>query len=63
MPIPLTAVSKGEGPALGRMKGKAVLVVGAGTTDYGLENPPLGIGRAIASRAGRRGGCSRMLRY
>jgi NAD(P)-dependent dehydrogenase (short-subunit alcohol dehydrogenase family) len=55
MPIPLTAVSKGEGPALNRMEGKRVLVVGAGTADYGLVDPPLGIGRAIALALGSEG--------
>jgi NAD(P)-dependent dehydrogenase (short-subunit alcohol dehydrogenase family) len=37
------------------MAGRRVVVVGAGQTDYQLENQPIGIGRAISALLGREG--------
>jgi len=39
----------------GRMHGRRVLIVGAGQQDYGLEDPPLGNGRATAIQLAREG--------
>jgi len=41
--------------AEGRLQGGRVLVVGAGTTDYGVEDAPVGNGRAISVRCGQEG--------
>jgi NAD(P)-dependent dehydrogenase (short-subunit alcohol dehydrogenase family) len=38
-----------------RLDGGRILVVGAGTDDHGVEDPPVGNGRAIAVRAAREG--------
>ena len=47
--------SRGEAPGRGRMVGRRVAVVGAGETDYGLDEQPIGIGRAIAVLLAREG--------
>lgn len=39
----------------GRLEGGRILVVGAGTADYGQDDPPIGNGRAIAVLAAREG--------
>jgi NAD(P)-dependent dehydrogenase (short-subunit alcohol dehydrogenase family) len=39
----------------GRLEGRRVLVVGAGQQDHGLEDPPLGNGRAISMLFAREG--------
>ncbi len=39
----------------GRLEGGRILVVGAGTADYGLPDAPIGNGRAIAVLAAREG--------
>ena len=39
----------------GLLDGRRILVVGGGQQDYGQEDPPLGIGRAIALAAEREG--------
>ena len=51
----LSAESKGEAPGRDRMVGRRILVVGAGQTDYHLDDQPLGNGRAIALLLGREG--------
>ena len=51
----LTAESRGEAPGRGRMVGRRVVVVGAGQTDYGVPNQPVGNGRAIALLLAREG--------
>lgn len=45
----------GAAPGRGRLKGRRVLVVGGGQHDHGLEDPPLGNGRAIAVLCAREG--------
>jgi NAD(P)-dependent dehydrogenase (short-subunit alcohol dehydrogenase family) len=40
--------SRGEAPGRGRMVGRRVVVVGAGQTDYGIPDQPVGNGRAIS---------------
>ena len=39
----------------GRLAGRRVLVVGGGQQDYGQQDPPVGIGRAISVLAAREG--------
>jgi NAD(P)-dependent dehydrogenase (short-subunit alcohol dehydrogenase family) len=39
----------------GRMKGRRVLVIGGGQSDYDLDDPPLGNGRAISILLAREG--------
>jgi NAD(P)-dependent dehydrogenase (short-subunit alcohol dehydrogenase family) len=51
----LPAESRGEAPGRGRLAGRRVLVVGAGQTDYGIEDQPIGNGRAIAILLAREG--------
>jgi NAD(P)-dependent dehydrogenase (short-subunit alcohol dehydrogenase family) len=50
-----TAEAKGEAPGRGRMEGRRVLVVGGGQEEYGLEDPPIGNGRAMSVLFGREG--------
>jgi NAD(P)-dependent dehydrogenase (short-subunit alcohol dehydrogenase family) len=45
----------GEGAPRGRMVGRRVLVVGGGQHDLGLEDPPIGNGRATAVLLAREG--------
>ena len=47
--------SVGRAAARGRLIGRRVLVVGAGQNDHGLDNAPIGNGRAISILAGREG--------
>ena len=47
--------SRGEAPALGRMVGRRVVVVGAGQTDYGIPDQPVGNGRALSLLLAREG--------
>jgi NAD(P)-dependent dehydrogenase (short-subunit alcohol dehydrogenase family) len=47
--------SVGAAPARGRLNGRRVLVVGAGQDDHGLDDAPIGNGRAISILAGREG--------
>lgn len=53
----LPDTASGQAPGRGRMIGRRVLVVGAGTEDYGLDDPdlPIGNGRAISVLLGREG--------
>lgn len=52
---PIPAEARGEAPGRGRMNGRRVLVVGGGQNDYGLEDPPLGNGRAMCVLLAREG--------
>jgi NAD(P)-dependent dehydrogenase (short-subunit alcohol dehydrogenase family) len=45
----------GAAPGRGRMAGRRVLVVGAGQNDHGLEDPPIGNGRAMSVLFAREG--------
>jgi NAD(P)-dependent dehydrogenase (short-subunit alcohol dehydrogenase family) len=49
------AEARGEAPGRGRLLGRRILVVGAGQEDHGLEDPPIGNGRAISILSGREG--------
>jgi NAD(P)-dependent dehydrogenase (short-subunit alcohol dehydrogenase family) len=47
--------SRGEAPGRGRLEGRRILVVGAGQEDHGIEDPPIGNGRAMSILFGREG--------
>jgi NAD(P)-dependent dehydrogenase (short-subunit alcohol dehydrogenase family) len=47
--------SRGEAPGRGRLEGRRILIVGAGQDDHGLEQPPIGNGRAMSILFGREG--------
>ena len=47
--------STGTAPGRGRLAGRRILIVGAGQTDYGLDDPPIGNGRAMAVLCAREG--------
>lgn len=51
----LSPESQGTAPARGRLIGRRVLVVGAGQNDYGVADPPIGNGRAMAILFAREG--------
>lgn len=44
----LPPVARGEAPARGRLEGRRILIVGAGQADQGLDDPPVGNGRAMS---------------
>ena len=50
-----SAESRGEAPGRDRLAGRRILVVGAGQEDHGLEDPPIGNGRAMSVLFGREG--------
>jgi NAD(P)-dependent dehydrogenase (short-subunit alcohol dehydrogenase family) len=50
-----TAESRGEAPGRGRLEGRRILVVGGGQEDHGLEDPPIGNGRAMSALFAREG--------
>ena len=49
------AEARGEAPGRGRLEGRRILVVGAGQEDHGLEDPPIGNGRAMSVLFAREG--------
>jgi NAD(P)-dependent dehydrogenase (short-subunit alcohol dehydrogenase family) len=49
------AESTGSAPGRGRLSDRRVLVVGAGQDDHGVDDPPIGNGRAIALLCAREG--------
>ena len=51
----LPAESTGTAPGRGRLAGRRVLVVGAGQDDHGIDDPPVGNGRATAVLCAREG--------
>jgi len=51
----LPDASTGTAPGRGRLAGRRILVVGAGQSDFGLEDPPIGNGRATAILCAREG--------
>jgi NAD(P)-dependent dehydrogenase (short-subunit alcohol dehydrogenase family) len=53
-PVP-SPEGRGEAPGRGRLEGRRVLVVGAGQEEHGLEDPPIGNGRAMSVLFGREG--------
>lgn len=52
---PLPDAARGEAPGKGRLSGRRVLVVGGGQQDHGLEDAPIGNGRATSILLGREG--------
>jgi NAD(P)-dependent dehydrogenase (short-subunit alcohol dehydrogenase family) len=53
--VRMPAESAGTAPGRGRLTGRRVLVVGAGQNDFGLDDPPIGNGRAMALLFAREG--------
>lgn len=51
----LPDASTGAAPGRERLAGRRVLIVGAGQTDFGLADPPIGNGRAMAILCAREG--------
>jgi NAD(P)-dependent dehydrogenase (short-subunit alcohol dehydrogenase family) len=51
----LSPSSLGTAPGLGRLRGRRILVVGAGRETYGLPDPPIGNGQATCRLAAREG--------
>ena len=51
----LVQESRGEAPGRGRLEGRRILVVGGGQEDYGLDDPPIGNGRAMSILFAREG--------
>ena len=47
--------ARGAAPARGRLEGRRILVVGGGQQDHGLEDPPIGNGRATSVLFAREG--------
>ena len=47
------AEARGEAPGRGRLEGRRILVVGGGQEDHGLDDPPIGNGRAMSILFGR----------
>jgi NAD(P)-dependent dehydrogenase (short-subunit alcohol dehydrogenase family) len=54
-PTPSAQESRGEAPGRGRLEARRVLIVGGGQADQGLEDPPIGNGRAISVLCAREG--------
>ncbi len=54
-PAPLTEEAQGAAGGRGRLRGRRVLVVGGGQQDHGVENPPIGNGRAMSVLLAREG--------
>jgi NAD(P)-dependent dehydrogenase (short-subunit alcohol dehydrogenase family) len=52
---PLADTTRGAAPGLARLRGRRVLVVGAGRETYGMPDPPVGNGQAISRLAAREG--------
>lgn len=51
----LPAEAVGGAPGRDRLAGRRILVVGAGQNDYGLDDAPIGNGRAVAALCAREG--------
>jgi NAD(P)-dependent dehydrogenase (short-subunit alcohol dehydrogenase family) len=50
-----SAEGRGEAPGRNRLEGRRILVVGGGQEEHGLEDPPIGNGRAMSILFGREG--------
>ena len=50
-----SAEGRGEAPGRSRLEGRRILVVGAGQEEHGLEDPPIGNGRAMSVLFAREG--------
>jgi NAD(P)-dependent dehydrogenase (short-subunit alcohol dehydrogenase family) len=55
MATPPSAATAGTAPGLGRLRGRRVLVVGAGRETWNMPDPPPGNGQAICRLAAREG--------
>jgi NAD(P)-dependent dehydrogenase (short-subunit alcohol dehydrogenase family) len=53
--VHLPEESRGEASGRGRLQGRRVLVVGGGQETYGIEDPPIGNGRAMSILFAREG--------
>src|SRR5437763_12862490 len=53
--VPLPDEARGEAPGRGRLADRRILVVGGGQQDAGLEDPPIGNGRATSILCAREG--------
>jgi NAD(P)-dependent dehydrogenase (short-subunit alcohol dehydrogenase family) len=51
----LSREARGEAPGRERLRGRRIVVVGAGRETYGLDDPPLGNGQAISCLCAREG--------
>src|ERR671932_2657898 len=51
----LTEAARGEATGRGRLAGRRGLVVGGGQQDHGVEDPPIGNGRAMSILFAREG--------
>ncbi|HSD24611.1 MAG TPA: SDR family oxidoreductase [Solirubrobacterales bacterium] len=47
--------ARGEAPGRGRLDGRRILIVGAGQEEHGIEDAPIGNGRAMSVLFGREG--------
>jgi NAD(P)-dependent dehydrogenase (short-subunit alcohol dehydrogenase family) len=54
-PATVPAEAMGDAPGRGRLAGRRVLVVGGGQQDHGVEDPPIGNGRAMSILFAREG--------
>jgi NAD(P)-dependent dehydrogenase (short-subunit alcohol dehydrogenase family) len=54
-PAPSPDEARGDAAGRGRLRGRSVLVVGGGQQDHGLDEPPLGNGRAMSVLFAREG--------
>jgi NAD(P)-dependent dehydrogenase (short-subunit alcohol dehydrogenase family) len=52
---PSSDEARGEAPGRGRLEGRRILIVGAGQEDHGVQDPPIGNGRAMSVLFGREG--------
>jgi NAD(P)-dependent dehydrogenase (short-subunit alcohol dehydrogenase family) len=52
---PLTSEARGASLGRERLAGRKILIVGAGQQNYGIENPPIGNGRALSRLLAREG--------
>jgi NAD(P)-dependent dehydrogenase (short-subunit alcohol dehydrogenase family) len=51
----LSDEARGHAPGRGRLAGRRILIVGGGQQDHGLEDPPIGNGRATSVLCAREG--------
>jgi NAD(P)-dependent dehydrogenase (short-subunit alcohol dehydrogenase family) len=51
----LPSTTLGTAPGYGRLRGRRIVVVGAGRETYGMPDPPIGNGQAISRLAAREG--------
>jgi NAD(P)-dependent dehydrogenase (short-subunit alcohol dehydrogenase family) len=54
-PVHLPQESQGLAPGRGRLRGRRILIVGGGQDDHGVDDAPIGNGRAISMLCAREG--------